>query len=250
MVKQTLIILYLVNLCLFTSAQSAIDITATNAYEAGDYTNAIRLFSQLIDSGYHHAELYINLGHAYYQTENLGMALVNYLRAQQIHPRDDELNQLISQIRLQLGENITSPDHLVYQLGAWSKTWLTIGELQILTFLLWTAFFSGLSIFVLIRVTRPWLLIILPPIGIILIIFLSSYLSRSYIEYIQPLGVIVQNTVALKSGPADTFLTFSDLPSATELHLLEEKDKWVHVMLLDGQEGWLPRDAIILVNEK
>ena len=65
---------------------------ATNAlYEDGRYEQAARSFQQLVDKGYGDPVLYYNLGNAYFKQGDIGRAILNYLRAERLAPRDDDI---------------------------------------------------------------------------------------------------------------------------------------------------------------
>ena len=87
---------------IISSSASAQDSSPTNLmaaandrYERGEYTEAAQQYEALIDMGYSDAALYFNLGNTYLESEDLGRAILSYLRALVLSPRDpDILNNL------------------------------------------------------------------------------------------------------------------------------------------------------------
>ena len=61
-------------------------------YQKGEYDKAITKYKTVIDSGYHSAELYYNLGNAYFRIKNIKNAILNYERAKLYDPGDNDIN--------------------------------------------------------------------------------------------------------------------------------------------------------------
>ena len=82
-------------------------VEANNMYKNGNYQEAIDMYQSILDGGYESAALYYNLGNAYFRTDNLGAAILNYERALQIDPSDKEIQQNLdySDVDLQLGSS-------------------------------------------------------------------------------------------------------------------------------------------------
>src|ERR1051325_9538876 len=53
-------------------------IIANEAYAKGNFVKAAEGYEQLIAQDYESAELYYNLGNAYYKLDNIGKAILNY----------------------------------------------------------------------------------------------------------------------------------------------------------------------------
>ena len=62
------------------------------AYEKGDYQQAITRFQALVQAGVRNGKLYYNLGNAYMKKGDLGRAVLWYERAARLIPRDPDLN--------------------------------------------------------------------------------------------------------------------------------------------------------------
>lgn len=69
------------------------------AYQQGDYAAAIDSYEQLLQEGVCAADLYYNLGNAYYRTNHIGLAVLNYERSLLLSPsnRDARENLAIAQ---------------------------------------------------------------------------------------------------------------------------------------------------------
>ena len=64
---------------------------ANDLYERGSFVEATQIYQQLADEGYGDSIVFYNLGNAYYKSGDLGRAILNYLRAERLAPRDPDI---------------------------------------------------------------------------------------------------------------------------------------------------------------
>ena len=64
---------------------------ANNHYLEGNFDKAAELYQTLVDSGYHNAELYFNLGNSYFKLNRIPYAILNYERAYLLKPNDEDI---------------------------------------------------------------------------------------------------------------------------------------------------------------
>ena len=74
-----------------TSAKAVTKNNADTEYQKGNYQQAIRDYEEILKNG-ESAEIYFNLGNAYYRTDNITKAVLNYERARLLSPGDDDIN--------------------------------------------------------------------------------------------------------------------------------------------------------------
>lgn len=72
---------------------------ADSAYAAKEYDKAITLYRSVMDEQGYSAPLLFNLGNAYYQISDYGRAMVCYLHARRLDPRNAEINSNINYLR-------------------------------------------------------------------------------------------------------------------------------------------------------
>lgn len=60
-------------------------------YRAGKYQEAVKEYESIINQGKFSAELYFNLGNAFYRDRQLARAILSYKRAAQYHPNDPDI---------------------------------------------------------------------------------------------------------------------------------------------------------------
>ncbi len=64
---------------------------ANKAYNQHQYTQAIALYTQCVNQGYHDADLYYNLGNAYYKNDQIGLSILWYERALRLAPANEDI---------------------------------------------------------------------------------------------------------------------------------------------------------------
>lgn len=243
MIKKWLTGLLLLFVGWLSTAQSVTLQDAVAAYAAGDYNRAVFLFELEINSGSKNPDLYFNLGNAYYELGNPGKALLNYLRAQQIAPRDGELAQQIALIRTQRRDTQGEETDLLTNLALMTVNILRLDELAVGIFLLWAGFFVVGALFIWRNTGRDRLRAIGLGFGFILVLGMLLLFSRLYLENQRPAAVLIENSVVM-SGPGEIYLAHFSLSSGAEIRILDRRRGWVRFILPDGRQGWLIQTAV------
>ena len=64
---------------------------ANDLYNTGFYQDAIELYSSILESNLHSAELYYNLANCYYKLNEIGPSVFYYEKALQLAPNDPDI---------------------------------------------------------------------------------------------------------------------------------------------------------------
>lgn len=222
---------------------------AQEAYERGDYEEAIALYETLINAGVEDVAVYFNLGNAHYEIGQLGWAMVYYLKAHHLTPRNDAINQQIARIRSERVDFFGEETDILTLIGTATNGIMTQGELETVTLLVWISWFSGACVWLWRPMWRKNLLGGLILLGGVLILLVGLFISREYVSARRPLAVIVPSSVDIMSGAGDEYLDLYRLFSATEIRVISEDDGWIRFHLPNGRQGWVPREAIVMIEE-
>ena len=65
---------------------------ANQKYAAGNYREATELYEQILASGKESAQVYFNLGNAYFKNGDRIRAILNYERAKMLAPRNEDID--------------------------------------------------------------------------------------------------------------------------------------------------------------
>jgi hypothetical protein len=220
------------------------------AYASGDYVSAAHFFEAAIASvGNPEAippELYYNLASAYFEADNLGLALVNALRAQQEMPRDNDLARTLALIRALRVDVLGDETVLIDNIAGVTTGLLTANELTLITFVLWCLAFGLL----LLRLLRPQfrrLSIGIAIVSSISVLALVLLLGRGYVETVRLKAVVTAFTTEALSGPSEDYVLLFTLYNAAEGRILENEAGYVRLLLPDGRQGWLPAEDVTVL---
>jgi tetratricopeptide (TPR) repeat protein len=218
-------------------------------YLDGKYEMAVQSYQSIIDSGYASAELYYNLGNAYYKSHDITMALVNYERARILKPNDPEINHNLEIAREFVVDRIeVLPEFFLRR--------AYVGFVKIFDADIWAlisviAFGFALSLFLaylflnqlFFRKVSFWT-------GILFIVvaaftFLFAFQQNNLVTKHNQ-AIILTPSVTIKSSPdevsgTDLFL----LHEGTKVTISDELGEWREVVLSDGNSGWLKETDLI-----
>ncbi len=219
------------------------------AYTAGDLDRAVARFTAAAATT-HDADVYYDLGNAHARRGELGLAVLNYLRAQRLAPRDPDVRANLAWVRshtrdLEL-EGTPLPGGL-RQIGALLGA-LSLDELALLVVaVVWLA---------AVVVAWAWLrggwtpgrrrLGLAAGAGLLLVSFLFAW--RWYDERIKDTAVVTAAEVEVRSGPDVSFPVVFEVHDGLTLQVRALRDGWAQVTLGGEWNGWLPADAVLHVD--
>lgn len=240
-----------------------------SAYMAKDYDKAISLYRTAMDEEGYSAPLLFNLGNAYYQMSDYGRAMVCYLHARRLDPRNAEINANITYLRSrvqdankaeQRGKRLkVTPDepsffqsvHTAVAKDVSSNVWAVLGAVCFIIFIGCTA----LYIF-----TRG---VMLRKIGFFggLIMFLLSLMfelfafmgARAFNSRGDGVVTAFKTTLLTEPGKDSENEKGGVLTKGTEVQIVSEETDaegnvtWYKVRLNSDYIGWVQRDQIEIV---
>ena len=98
----------------FSELADGVYIEANKALIAENYYDAIAKYESILNDGYESAELYYNLGNAYYRSEQLGKSIWAYSNALDIAPRNRDVAHNLSIANAQIVDRIEMPKSFVF----------------------------------------------------------------------------------------------------------------------------------------
>ena len=223
--------------------------TASNElYDAGRYAESTQVYEQIVDQGYRDSALYYNLGNAYYKQGDLGRAILNYVRAEKLAPRDADVRANLEVARSQTIDLPGSDEQIVLiRLVVAAQARLTTNELAAATLALWLLLALPLAIVLYgkaerLRRAASYAAVVL---GLVLVMGAISLSGRVYAESSRQRVVVVAEAVDVVSGPGTQYVTEFTLHAGTEARLLETRGSWARVALPEGGlQGWVPAGAV------
>ena len=231
----------------FTSANAVTKAEADSAYARGEYQQAINDYEELLKGGAS-ADLYYNLGNAYYRTENITRAVLNYERALLFSPGDRDIR-----FNLRLAQSKTI-DKIVPESEMFFVTWYH-SLVNMMSVDGW-ARMAILSLALVIVLSLLYLFserIWLRKVGffggfLMLAVFvLSNVLAWQQKQNLlfRKGAIVTAPSVAVKSTPAKNGTDLFILHEGTKVVITDGSMKgWKEIRLADGKEGWIESQKI------
>ncbi|NIP41956.1 MAG: hypothetical protein GWO41_17270, partial [candidate division Zixibacteria bacterium] len=108
------------------------------AYNSGDYEQAVQIFKEIEDSGYVSPELYYNLGNSYYKAGQKGMAISSYMQAEILSPRSEDIEANLQFVRSTLRDKVEdSLRNPIWQFVKESSLYFKADELTWIAFIIY-----------------------------------------------------------------------------------------------------------------
>ena len=232
------------------AANAATKAEADSAYVNSNYQEAIKVYESLLKHG-ESAELYYNLGNAYYRTENITRAVLNYERALLLSPGDGDIRFNLQIARSKTIDKIVPESEMFFvtwyrslvnimSVDGWGRMALVSLALFIVLFLVYlfsarvwvqkVGFFGG---------------------GILLVVFVFSnfFAWQQRQQLLNREGaIVVAPSVTVKSTPAQNGTDLFILHEGTKVVITDGSMKsWREIRLADGKKGWIESKKIELI---
>ena len=217
-------------------------------YDREEYAEAIQQYEALIGQGYRDAAVHYNLGNAYLESGDLGRAILNYLRAEELSPRDPDILANLELARSRTVDQLEAEgDSLVASISDFGRRWATTGEFGAAALLLWAAGAAAVGTLILRpdmqrrTILRSGAAASFAAMLICLVLLLSMLYSNPY----KNTGVVTEDTVEVLSGPGQQYEEVFALHSGAQVRLVDSRHGWLQVALPGGElRGWAPEYVI------
>ena len=246
--KTTTVVLLM--LLLPMAAHAVTKAEADSAYVRGQYQHAITQYEALLKQGAS-ADLYYNLGNAYYRTENIPEAVLNYERALLLSPGDRDIRFNLQIARSKTFDKIVPESEMFFvtwyrslvsmmSVDAWARTALIALALTIILLLVYlfseriwlrkAGFFGGVAL-------------------LVLFVGANIFAWQQKKDLLNRKGAIIfAPSVTVKSTPAANGTDLFILHEGTKVVITDGSMKeWKEIRLADGKEGWIESKHIRVI---
>ena len=245
------LILSLLFIPFLLSANTADDLfeKGNEQYSNKQYSDAINTYEQILDQGNASAELYYNLANAYYKTDNIAYAILNYERADKLSDNEDiDHNLTIARLKtidkVERVEQIFIVDWVDSLRGIQNSTswaWWTVA-------FVWVLFvFAGVLIYS--RSTSIKKLSVAVIFATLLISILTSYLAYSshQNEYVKKFAILTEQSTYVKSSPDTQSQDLFILHAGVKMQVMDSVGDWRKIRLDNGEVGWVDKTAFTVI---
>jgi len=224
------------------------------AYNNGQYERVIELLEK--EKGEHltnkeeSADLYYNLGNAYFRDNEIAKALLYYEKALLLKPGDKDIRHNIEYANTKIEDKIAVTD--TFFLSSWfqgaqnlmaSNSWAWFAVVCFILFIacLFMFFFTKTRLSKQIAFYTGIVLIIL-------IIFSNvfSYRQKSHVEN-RNSAIIMAASVPVRSSPDFNSKEVFLLHSGTKVLVTKEDRDWCEIEIADGNVGWIEKNKLEII---
>jgi len=239
--KKILFIFSLLIISFGAMAQDAVS-QANEAYAAGNFEEASRLYRQALDENGNSALVYYNLGNSYYKLNRIAPSILCYERALLLDPGNDDIRFNLEIAKLKTVDRITPVnkfflvkwyDNVQNTLSTNQWSYLGIACFLLLIGCLFLFFFSR-------NVNLKKLGFYLGLLFIIVCLFanLSAYRQKKELTA-KDTAIVFTPTVTIKSSPDAGGTDLFILHEGTKVKLKDSVGEWNEIETADGNVGWI-----------
>lgn len=235
--------------CLISFGQSPEDLFREGniAYNQGQYDRAIMYYDSISSLGLHSADLYFNLGNAYYKQNGIAASILNYEKALLLDTDNEQvINNLAYAQNMTLDrftslpesefKKITNSIVFLTSVRGWSFVVIAAFWIAAILFFLYIKsadsirkrlFFSGFTVALLITAVS--------------VVFALQ--QKRSLRDLNPAIVFVPSE-SFRAEPnlrSEVLLTIHE---GAKVFVQEQLEDWVKIRLQNGTEGWIPKTSM------
>ncbi len=226
-------------------------VQADSAYIQGDYTTAAAIYEKVLESQGVSSALYMNLGNAYFKLDEIAKAILNYERAYQLDPSDNDIRFNLEFARSRIVDKETNVNELF--IVTWMKylaALMNVEQWAIMTIVLFAMLVLSVGLYlfnnkVAVKKVSFGMAAALLVLSIMSFCFASSQ-KNSLVK--SDSAIIMSPSVTVKSTPNDNGTELFIIHEGRKVRVLDNTMKdWVEIRLNDGNEGWIPVSSLEII---
>ena len=223
---------------------------ADSAYVRQQYQQAIADYEALLKKGVS-ADIYYNLGNAYYRTDNITRAVLNYERALLLSPGDRDIRFNLQLARSKTIDKITPESEMFFV--TWYRSLVNIMSVDGWAMMSLVALAIAIVLALCYLFTgRVWMQKtgFFGAFFMIVIFALSNLFAwQQKDQLVNRTGaIVISPAAAVKSTPANGGTDLFIIHEGTKVEITDSSMKeWKEVRIADGKEGWIKASMIEMI---
>jgi tetratricopeptide (TPR) repeat protein len=208
---------------------------ANQAYAQGHFKEAIDGYEALAHSGQWSANLFYDLGNAYFRTSDFGRAILNYERALALEPHHPEATA-----NLQIARDEA---HALEMQQSWPERYLQFASINQYSIAAAVAFWIGPFALVTLIFSRRRSATAIALLVLAFLVFAGAILAIWQLDHGakgRALAIITDDNVQARIATADTANSVLALPPGSEIKIVSTRGDWIYAALPNNLRGWIP----------
>lgn len=224
---------------------------ADSLYDKGLYAEAADAYEAIIASNGVSADLYYNLGNAYYKLDEIARSILNYERALLLNQGDEDIRANLALARGKTVDKVTPPSEMFF-VSWWRDfanmvsvdTWAVVAVVSFVLLLLGVAAYLFVEQIIVRKIGFYSAALFL----LLTIVFnLAAMFQRDSIMN-RTTAIIMQPVVSVKSSPNDAGTDLFLIHTGSKVEILDgTMTDWAKIKLEEGKEGWVQTDVMAII---
>lgn len=221
--------------------------SATAAYSKGEYTKAAKFYETVVAGGQEASEIYFNLGNAYYKSNNIAFAILNYERAVKLEPDNEDYNFNLKLANQRIEDKIDEAPQMF--LAQWKNSILSLMTEKGWSQLCIVLILVSLVLFALFISVQHRGLKQLGFFGgtVLIILSISVFFIAKHKYYLTVNGneaVITSPSITVTGSPNEKGTKLFILHEGTKVKVTQEDLDWVEIKIANGNTGWVKHSQL------
>lgn len=224
---------------------------ADSLYDKGLYAEAADAYEAIIANNGVSADLYYNLGNAYYKLDEIARSILNYERALLLNQGDEDIRANLALARGKTVDKVTPPSEMFF-VSWWRDfanmvsvdTWAVVAVVSFVLLLLGVAAYLFVEQIIVRKIGFYSAALFL----LLTIVFnLAAMFQRDSIMN-RTTAIIMQPVVSVKSSPNDAGTDLFLIHTGSKVEILDDTmTDWAKIKLEEGKEGWVQTDVMAII---
>ncbi len=220
---------------------------ANQQYDAGRYNEAIKTYYQILENKVESAQLYYNIGNAYFKLKDLSSAILYYEKAKKLSPNDKDILYNLGIANSRIVDKIEVVPQIIFK--RWWNSFYNIfstnnwAKVAIVLFFI-TLAFSAIFLLSQQRFIKKLFFLF----GLIFLLLSISSFFVSYQKYYYTKNhkeaILFEPTITVKSSPNKNSVDLFVIHEGTKVYILDKIGDWIEIKIANGSIGWLKENLV------
>lgn len=221
---------------IFAAEMNQVFHQANQLYANGKFKEAAEAYEK-VNQQHPTAEIYYNLGNAYFKNKQLGLSILNYERAKRLSPRDRDVRTNLFYVNQLIEYKIEDKRNWYLQKKSQILSYFTFPELWFLFLSAYLLFISTLLGFLFRkkRLVFETLTVTLLSLGIVCAFPLILKYAESSVN---AEAIVTARQAEVRYGPSTVDRIAFRLVEGLKVSVHDHKKDWYRVQIPDGRTGW------------
>ncbi len=244
------ILTLLCSVSLFAQTPQELMQKGNEAYGKSDFVGAANAYNAILEAGYTSADLYYNLGNAYYRQEEYGLAILNYERALRIKPNFRDARQNLQLANTKTEDEISElPEIFIVQWARALTSWFSPAGWRVVLLVL-LALLAALVVVVFLSQDYRWRkrsLIGSIVVVLLLLVSLACAIASGVRANRHNEAIVTAPMLVVKGSPESESIDKFILHEGTKVGIDETLGDWYKIHIADGNTGWVLTEEVTII---